>query len=131
ERLMQRAPVSHLGAVAIAAVVGFLGNEAVAQLRIRVGKRIGSAALVADGVHARTDGFTSLAVLVGAGGVAIGWNWADPVVGLIITIAILAVLRQAAREIYRRLMDAVDPAVVDQAERVLAATPGVLDVGHL
>ena len=62
---------------------------------------------------------------------AIGWDWADPVVGLLITVAILAVLRQAAREIYRRLMDAVDPALVDQAEQTLRATPGVLDAGQV
>ena len=70
-------------------------------------------------------------MLVGAGGVAIGWNWADPVVGLLITVAILAVLRQAAREIYRRLMDAVDPALVDQAERTLRAADGVLGTGQV
>jgi cation diffusion facilitator family transporter len=123
--------VSDLIAVAAAAVIGFAGNELVAGYRIRTGRRIGSAALVADGLHARTDGLTSLAVLVGAGGVALGWNWADPVIGLVITVAILAVLRQAAREIYRRLMDAVDPALVDQAERTLRATPGVLDIGQV
>jgi cation diffusion facilitator family transporter len=130
-RLMHPAHVSHLLAVAVAALVGCTGNEVVARYRIRVGRKIGSAALVADGLHARTDGFTSLAVLIGAAGVAIGWHWADPVVGLVITVAILAVLYQATREIYRRLMDAVDPALVDQAERTLAATPGVLDVGHV
>src|SRR5689334_25246855 len=128
-RLLHPHPVTHLAAVAIAAAVGFAGNELVARYRIRTGRRIGSAALVADGLHARTDGFTSLAVLAGAGGVAIGWNWADPVVGLVITVAILAVLYQAAREVYRRLMDAVDPALVDQAEQTLKATSGVLDVG--
>jgi len=128
-RLLHPERVSSLIAVAVAALAGFAGNELVARHRIRVGRRIGSAALVADGLHARTDGFTSLAVLLGAGGVALGWDWADPVVGLVITVAILAVLYQAAREIYRRLMDAVDPALVDQAERTLRATPGVLDVG--
>jgi cation diffusion facilitator family transporter len=130
-RLAHPRPVSDLLAVAIAALVGFTGNELVARYRIRVGRRIGSAALVADGLHARTDGFTSLAVLLGAGGVAVGWDWADPVVGLVITVAILAVLRGAAREIYRRLMDAVDPALVDQAEHTLRATPGVLEVGQV
>jgi len=84
--------VSNLIAVAVAAVVGFAGNELVARYRIRVGRKIGSAALVADGLHARTDGFTSLAVLVGAGGVALGWDWADPVIGLVITEATLGVL---------------------------------------
>jgi cation diffusion facilitator family transporter len=128
-RLMHPERVSDLIAVAVAALVGFAGNEMVARYRIRIGRKIGSAALVADGLHARTDGFTSLAVLLGAGGVALGWNWADPVVGLVITAAILAVLYQAAREIYRRLMDAVDPALVDQAEHTLRATAGVLNVG--
>jgi cation diffusion facilitator family transporter len=130
-RLAHPRPVTNLIGVAIAALVGFAGNELVARYRIRVGRKIGSAALVADGLHARTDGFTSLAVLVGAGGVALGWDWADPIVGLIITVAILAVLRQTAREIYRRLMDAVDPALVDKAEDTLRATPGVLDVGQV
>jgi cation diffusion facilitator family transporter len=131
QRLLNPQPVRHLLAVAVAALVGFAGNELVAQLRIRVGRRIGSAALVADGLHARTDGFTSLAVLIGAGGVALGWKQADPVIGLLITVAILAVLRQAAREVYRRLMDAVDPALIDQAEATLRATAGVLDVGQV
>src|SRR6266568_3706206 len=121
----------HNAAVAVAALIGFMGNELVARYRIRVGRRIGSAALVADGLHARTDGFTSLAVLLGVAGAALGWDWADPAVGLLITLAILAVLRQAAREIYRRLMDAVDPALVDQAERTLRGVPGVLDVGQV
>ena len=130
-RLLHPRHVSDLIAVAAAALVGFAGNELAAVYRIRTGRKIGSAALVADGLHARTDGLTSLAVLLGAGGVALGWDWADPVVGLFITVAILAVLRQAAREIYRRLMDAVDPALVDQAEDTLRATAGVLDVGQV
>jgi cation diffusion facilitator family transporter len=128
-RLAHPEHVSHLPYVAIAALIGFAGNELVARYRIIVGRRIGSAALVADGLHARTDGFTSLAVLVGAAGVAVGWHWADPMVGLLITVAILFVLKDAAREVYRRLMDAVDPALVDQVEATLRATPRVLDVG--
>jgi cation diffusion facilitator family transporter len=130
-RLLHPRHVSDLIAVAIAALIGFAGNELVAGYRIRTGRKIGSAALVADGLHARTDGLTSLAVLLGAGGVALGLDWADPVVGLLITIAILAVLRQAAREIYRRLMDAVDPGIVDQAEQALRTAPGVLGVGQV
>jgi cation diffusion facilitator family transporter len=127
-RLLDPRPVAHLGWVATAAVIGFAGNELVARYRITIGRRIGSAALVADGLHARTDGFTSLAVLLGAGGVALGWTWADPVIGLAITAAIAAVLKDAAREVYRRLMDAVDPHLIDQAETVLRAIPGVRDV---
>jgi len=127
-RLIDPAPIAHLGWVAIAGLVGFAGNEAVAQYRIRVGRQIASAALVADGLHARTDGFTSLAVLVGAGGVALGFPLADPVVGLLITVAILAVLRTAARDVFRRLMDGVDPELVTAAEATLAAEPGVRGV---
>ncbi len=130
-RLLHPHPVTHLAAVAVAAALGFAGNELVARYRIRTGRRIGSAALVADGLHARTDGFTSLAVLAGAGGVAIGWTWADPAVGLLITAAILAVGWQAAREVGRRLMDSVDPALTDAAEATLLGTPGVLGVGQL
>src|SRR4051794_1357110 len=130
-RLLDPAPVDHLGWVAVAGLVGFVGNEFVALFRIREGKAIGSAALVADGYHARTDGLTSLAVLVGAGGVAIGWSWADPVVGLAITLAIVLVLRTAARDVFRRLMDGVDPEVVERAEVALGDSPGVLGVRRL
>ncbi len=130
-RLAHPRPVSSLVAVAIAALIGFAGNELVAQYRIGTGRRIGSAALVADGLHARTDGLTSLAVLLGVGGAALGWHWADPVVGLLITVVILAMLRQACREIYRRLMDAVEPALVDQAEHHLRGTAGVLGIGQI
>jgi cation diffusion facilitator family transporter len=130
-RLQHPRHVSDLAAVAAAALIGFAGNELVAVYRIRAGRRIGSAALVADGLHARADGLTSLAVLLGAGGAALGLTWADPVVGLVIAVAILAALRQAAREIVRRLMDAVDPSLVDAAERALRAAPGVLEVGQV
>ncbi|MFD9872600.1 cation diffusion facilitator family transporter [Streptomyces niveus] len=131
DRLLDPRPIHYLPAVAAAAVVGFLGNEWVARYRIRVGREIGSAALVADGLHARTDGFTSLAVLLGAGGAAIGWPLADPIVGLLITAAIVFVLRDAAREVFRRVMDAVDPALVDTAEAALLEVEGVRAVGEL
>jgi cation diffusion facilitator family transporter len=130
-RLAHPRPVGHLIAVAIAALTGFAGNELVAWYRIRTGRKIGSAALVADGPHARTEGLTSLAVLAGLGGVALGWDWADPVAGLLITVAILAVLRQAGREIWRRLMDAVDPDLTDRAEQAIRAAPGVLGAGQV
>ena len=77
-RLINPVPIQHVGWVAAAGLVGFIGNELVAIYRIRVGRRIGSAALVADGLHARTDGFTSLAVLFGAGGVALGFPQPTP-----------------------------------------------------
>jgi cation diffusion facilitator family transporter len=124
-RLIHPHPVHQVGWIMVAGLVGFAGNELVAVYRIRVGRKIGSAALVADGLHARTDGFTSLAVVVGAVGVALGWQLADPIVGLLITVAILVVVKSAARDIYRRLMDAVDPALVEQVSAVLAAVEGV------
>jgi cation diffusion facilitator family transporter len=130
-RLVDPQPIGHLGWVAAAGVIGFAGNELVAAYRIRAGRRIGSAALVADGLHARTDGLTSLAVVVGAAGVALGYPLADPVVGLLITVAILGVLGGAVRQIYRRLMDAVDPELSELATAALRDTPEVLDVEEL
>jgi cation diffusion facilitator family transporter len=127
-RLIHPQPIDNVGWVALAGLIGFIGNEWVALYRIRVGRRIGSAALVADGLHARTDGFTSLAVLFAAGGVALGYPLADPIVGLLITVAILAVLRTAVRDVFRRLLDGVDPEFIDTAEATLAARPGVRSV---
>ncbi|MGD9531906.1 cation diffusion facilitator family transporter [Pseudonocardia sp.] len=124
-RLGEPADVRFLGAVAAAAVVGAIGNEIAAQVRIRTGRRIGSAALVADGLHARTDALTSLAVLLSAGGAALGWRWADPLVGLLIAAAILAVTWSAGRQVLARLMDAVDPGLVERAGTALAEVPGV------
>ena len=130
-RLLHPRDVHYLVAVGVAGLLGFVGNEVVARYRITVGRQIGSAALVADGLHARTDGFTSLAVVAGAVGTGLGFRQADPIVGLLITVAILAVLRDAARQVYRRLMDAVDEDLVSDVERVLAGTPGVLRPGEI
>jgi len=120
--------VRALPAVAVAGAAGFLGNEAVARYRIRVGREIGSESLVADGLHARTDGFTSLGVLAGAAGVAAGWDAADAWAGLLIAVLILLVLKDAAVGVFGRLVDAVDPEVVESAERVVARVAGVNDV---
>ena len=122
-RLTNPEPIEHIGWVALAGLIGFIGNEWVAVYRIGVGRRVGSAALVADGLHARTDGLTSLAVVLAAGGVALGFPLADPIIGLVITVAILAVLRIAVRDVFRRLLDGVDPKMVDTAEQALAAQP--------
>jgi cation diffusion facilitator family transporter len=127
-RLVEPQPITRPWVLVGAGLVGFAGNELVAWYRIRVGRRIGSAALVADGLHARTDGFTSVAVVLGALGVLVGYPLADPVVGLVITIAILFVLKDAAAQVYRRLMDAVEPRLLSDAEQAVASTPGVLDV---
>ncbi|HZM55600.1 MAG TPA: cation diffusion facilitator family transporter, partial [Acidimicrobiales bacterium] len=99
ERLIHPTAIHRVGLVAAAGLVGFIGNELVAHYRIRVGRRIGSAALMADGQHARTDGLTSLAVVAGAIGVAVGFPRADAIMGLVITLALLTVLRTTARDI--------------------------------
>ncbi len=131
DRLIHPAEVRYLWAVAIAGVIGFIGNELVAQYRIRVGRQIGSGALVADGLHARADGFTSLAVVVGAAGVALGFPAADPIAGLIIAVLILVVLKDAARDVLMRIMDGVDPVIRDESEAALAKVPGVEGVGEV
>jgi len=130
-RLIDPQPITNVGVVIAAGLIGAAGNELVALYRIRVGRKIGSAALIADGLHARTDGFTSLAVVVGALGVLAGFPLADPIVGLLITIAILFVLKNAALDIGRRLMDSVDPDLVQTADASLRSVPGVLDVETL
>ncbi len=128
KRLLDPQPVAYLGWVAAAALVGFIGNEAVAHYRIRAGRRIGSAALVADGYHARVDGITSLAVLLSAAGAWAGFPLADPLVGLGITVVILFILKDAARQIWRRLMDAIEPEILERAEAAARTASGVEDV---
>lgn len=131
DRLIHPRPPHALGWVAAAGLAGFIGNELVAVYRIRVGRRIGSGALVADGLHARTDGLTSLAVVIGAAGVAAGWQAADPLIGLVISAAILGVLRQAAREVHGRMMDRVDDQIVTLAEQAIGQVHGVSSLDRL
>lgn len=125
DRFVHPRPVENPWLLVVAGLIGFAGNEAVAVYRIRVGQRIGSAALVADGVHARLDGFTSLSVVLGAVGVMVGFPLADPVIGLLIAASILVLLWGTVRSIGARLMDAVDPVLVHRAEHALEHTDGV------
>ena len=127
-RFIEPEPINNLGWVAAAAIIGFLGNELVALFRIKVGKEINSAALVADGYHARTDGFTSLAVLAGAIGVWLGYPILDPLVGLGIGIAILGIVWKSAREMWHRIMDAVDPELYEEFKHIASHVDGVMDV---
>lgn len=131
DRLLDPQPVSLLWAVAVASVIGFLGNEAVAIFRIRVGREIGSAALVADGYHARTDGWTSLAVLIGAAGVWLGYPLADPIVGLVIAAAILGIVWQSGKAVFTRLLDGVDPEVTDEIRHAASEVAGVERVAEV
>src|SRR5215203_4351135 len=127
-KIIDPQPVTNLGWVAAAAIIGFLGNEAVAVFRIRVGEQIGSAALIADGQHSRVDGFTSLAVLIGAVGVAVGVPVLDPLIGLLITMAILFIVRDAARAVFGRMLDGIEPSILADVEHAPTHVPGVYDV---
>ncbi|HEU5015690.1 MAG TPA: cation diffusion facilitator family transporter [Roseiflexaceae bacterium] len=127
-RLLDPQPLRNIPWVIGAAIIGFIGNEIVAEYRIRIGRQIGSAALMADGQHARVDGLTSLAVLGGAIGAALGWQQADPIIGLLITVAIVFVLKDAAGKIWERLMDAVDPKLVDAVEQTAQSVDGIKNV---
>jgi cation diffusion facilitator family transporter len=131
ERLINPQPVGFLWAVAAASLVGFMGNEAVAVFRIRVGREIGSAALVADGYHARTDGWTSLAVLLGAVGVWLGYPLADPIVGLLIAAAILLIVWQSGKAVFTRLLDGVEPEAIEEIRHTASRVPGVEDVSEV
>lgn len=131
DRFFAPRPLHNLWWVLVAGIIGFAGNEAVAIYRVRIGQRIGSAALVADGVHARIDGFTSLAVVIGVAGVMLGFPLADPIVGLLISVAIIALLWGTVRSIGRRLMDGIEPELLDRARSALDHTPGVLSVQKL
>jgi len=131
DRLLHPQPVEHLWAVVIASIVGFAGNEMVAILRIRVGKEINSAALVADGYHARVDGLTSLAVLFSAVGAGLGYPLADPIIGLLISVAILRIVWESGKAVFTRLLDGVDPEVINEISHALNHAQGVRDVTEI
>jgi len=131
ERIINPQPIGMLWAVAVASVVGFIGNEAVAVFRIRVGREIESAALVADGYHARTDGWTSLAVLAGAVGVWLGYPLADPIAGLLIAAAILVIVWQSGKAVFTRLLDGVEPEAIEEIRHAASTVPGVKDVSEV
>ncbi|MGZ4173095.1 MAG: cation diffusion facilitator family transporter [Solirubrobacteraceae bacterium] len=98
-RLIHQSPPTHLWALAAAGVIGYLGNFIAAQVRTRAGHRLDSAALIADGNHARADAYVSLAVIASAAVVAIGAPIADPLIGLAITLVILRITWQSWRTV--------------------------------
>jgi cation diffusion facilitator family transporter len=114
-----------------AALVGVAGNEILAQYKISVGKRINSVSLVADGQHSRIDGLTSLAAFIGLLGVLLGFQKADPIAGIIITIVIMTVVFSTARSVLQRLLDAVDPHVVPTIISIASTVPGVEQVSDV
>ncbi len=130
-RFLNPQPVEHLQAVVAAAIIGCIGNEVVAQFRMKVGKEIGSAALIADGYHARVDGFTSLAVLIGAIGIWLGYPIIDPVIGMLITISILKIVFDSSKLVFTRLLDGVEPEVIDKVKNITESVEGVCEVTDL
>lgn len=127
-RFFHPVQVNHLGIVAAVSVFSFLSNEGIAIFRIKVGKEIGSAALIADGYHARVDGYTSLAVLLGALGVWLGFPLADPIIGLVITVAILFIVWQAAKDVLRRMLDGIEPEVLEEIHHAARHVAGVKNI---
>src|SRR5947208_2492962 len=125
QRFLHPQPISHLPAVALAAIIGFLGNEGAAFFRLKVGREIGSAALIADGYHARTDGWVSLSVLLGALGVWLGFPLADPIIGALITLAIIQIVWQSAQSVFTRMLDGVEPKVIDELTHAAGHVPEV------
>lgn len=131
DRLIHPQAIAMVGAVAVAGLIGFLGNEVVAVFRIRVGREIQSAALIADGYHARVDGLTSLAVVVGAIGVWLGWPLADPLVGLLITAMIFGIVWQSARAVFTRMLDGVEPEVTAELRHAIEHVPGIRGIHRI
>ena len=131
DRFIHPQPLENISWVIAAGVIGFIGNEAVAVYRIRAGRRIGSAALVADGIHARTDGFTSLAVVGGGLGVLLGFPLADPIVGVLISLAIFVLLIGTIKSVGRRLLDGIEPGLMDEAEHALTHVANIEKVEQI
>ena len=118
-------PLRNPGWALAAAFAGVAGNEAVAQYKLRVGRRINSVPLEADGHHSRVDGLASLAAAAGIAGAWAGWPAADPLAGLLLSAVIAWVLVGTTRDVLARLLDRVDPEVIDQVERAAGSVAGV------
>ncbi|WP_058302467.1 cation diffusion facilitator family transporter [Gorillibacterium timonense] len=131
QRLAHPAEQTHLGVTAAAALIGFIGNEIVAGYRIRMGRKLGSAALVADGQHARMDGITSLAVIAGVAGSWLGYPILDPIVGLGITVMILFIAKDTAKLVFTRMLDGIEPETVERITQTAGRIPGVRAVSEV
>ena len=111
-----------------AALVGVIANLGVSEYKVRVGRGIGSESLAADGIHSRIDALVSAGAFVGIGLAGIGLTIADPIVGILITVAIVYVLAGTVKQLFYRMMDAVDPTIVDEITNAATSVSGVLQV---
>ena len=124
-KLVEHGRTTHLGLAMAAAVIGMIGNQLVSRYKLRVGRKIQSATLIADARHSWLDSISSLGALVGLVAVAAGAKWGDPVAGFAITLFIGHVGWEVTGEILRHLMDSVDPEVITDAERAVNLVPDV------
>ena len=111
-----------------AAVVGVVANLGVSEYKVRVGRGIGSESLEADGIHSRIDALVSAGAFAGIGLAGLGFAIADPILGMLITVAIIFALAGTVKQLYYRMMDAVDPTIVDELTSSAKSVPGVLAV---
>jgi cation diffusion facilitator family transporter len=130
-RLIEPRLIDHIPWVIAAGLVGAAGNEFVARYRVKVGREFGSEALIADGQHARSDALTSLAVVVAGIGAAFGAAWVDPIAGIVVAGVMLWLLVRSARRMSRRLLDGIEPGIVDDVEHSVRGVEGVLDITDL
>ena len=125
-KLLVHGSTTHVGAGIAGAIIGIVGNVAVARYKLVIGRRINSATLVADARHSWLDALSSAGALAGLIAVASGRSWGDPVAGLAITVVICHVGYEVTRDVVHRLADGVDPEVISTAEAAAGSVPGVI-----
>ncbi len=125
QKLLNHGTTSHVGYGIAAAAVGILGNQIVARYKLRVGRRIQSATLIADAQHSWLDALSSAGAMIGLIGVAAGLPWADAVAGLIVTAFICHVGFEVTRDLLRHLMDGVEPGVLTTSVAAACQVSGV------
>jgi cation diffusion facilitator family transporter len=131
QHLINQEQPTQLGWGILGGLIGFVGNEAVAYYKTKIGREINSVALVADGQHSRMDGLTSLAAVLGLVGVQLGFPLADPIAGIIITLVILYLVIETIRQVGARLLDVIDPELSEQLEQTVQGVSGVQHVTDL
>jgi len=125
-KLIDHGHTAHVAAGIAGAVLGIAGNQLVARYKLRVGRRINSATLIADARHSWLDALSSAGALAGLIAVAFGQPWGDPLAGLLVTAFICHVGYEVTKDVVHRLADGVDPDVITTAEAAAGSVPGVV-----